>query len=93
MDNFTLDNPPPQPNNDSSSSSEEERFKGLTPYEIRMKIKEEKRVEREKRKQAVNTEDYIKKALRRGGGRRSNLGKGNHGNKGRIKEANLQIKD
>jgi hypothetical protein len=32
-------NEPEQKGEDSDSSEEEERFKGLTPYEIRIKIK------------------------------------------------------
>lgn len=64
----------------------------MTPYEIRIKIKQEKRIQREKKKQAVNTEDYIKKALRKGNSHKVYNGRGNHGKKDKQKENNLAIK-
>lgn len=58
-----------------------------------MKIKEDKKAEREKRKQAVNTEDFIKKALRKGTSRKMAPGKGNHGTKNKVKQNNLEIRE
>jgi hypothetical protein len=40
----------------------------------------------------VSTEDYIKKALKKNSFRQVNTGKGNHGNKKKVKENNLEIK-
>lgn len=46
---------------------EEERpqFKGLTAYQIRQKIKQEKRLEREKRKSQMTEDEFIKNAVKR----------------------------
>lgn len=58
-----------------------------------MKIKEEKRIEREKKKEAVSTDDYIRKALKKGSSRPNYSSKGNHGNKQKNKQTALEIKE
>ncbi len=66
----------------------------MTAYQIRLKIKEEKRLEREKKKVALTTDDYIKNALKKGNNwRRPTYGKGNHGTKNKTRNNNLEIKD
>jgi hypothetical protein len=66
----------------------------MTVYEIRQKIKEEKRIEREKKKAAITTDEYIKNALKKGSGwRRPTYSKGNHGTKNKTRSNNLDIKE
>lgn len=40
----------------------------------------------------MNTEEFIKKALKKGSSKKNNYVKGNHGNKAKIKETNYEIK-
>ena len=65
----------------------------MTPYEIRIKIKEEKRIERQKKKEQLSTNEFIKKTLKKNKFSRQVAGKGNHGNKDKIKQINAEIKN
>ena len=67
----------------------------MTAYEIRMKIKEEKRIERAEKKAALTTNQIIKNSIKSSKNRRNyqNPSKGNHGTKNKIKQKNLEIKD
>lgn len=65
----------------------------MTPYQIRIKIKEEKRIQREKRKQAVSSEDFIRKALRKKGRKGGPASKGNYGTKNKVKQHNQEIRE
>ena len=58
-----------------------------------MKIKEEKRVEREKKKAVLTTDELIKKSLRKNKHRKVPIaGKGNFGTKDKIKQRNQEMK-
>ena len=65
----------------------------MTPFEIRIKLKEEKRVEREKKKAELTTNELIKKSLKKNRSKKPMAGKGNHGNKDKVKQRNLEIKN
>ena len=56
-------------------------------------MKEEKRVEREKRKAELSTNELIKKSLKKNRPKKPMAGKGNHGNKDKVKQRNLEIKN
>ena len=58
-----------------------------------MKIKQQKRVEREKKKAELTTNELIKKSLRKGRNVKPVAGKGNYGTKDKVKQRNLEIKD
>lgn len=58
-----------------------------------MKIKEEKRIEREKKKEALSTDDYIKKSLKKTKHYKPAPGRGNHGTKSKVKQTKMEIRD
>lgn len=66
----------------------------MTAYEIRQKLKEERRLERQKKKEEMSTDEYIKKALhKKKKPQRDVIPRGNYGAKKKAQSHAQKIKD
>ena len=70
-----------------------EEWKGLTAFQIRQILKQERKKQRQQKKAEMTTEQYIKKALhKKKGPQRTPCAKGNYGAKAKNKAKSQSIK-